>query len=43
MKNTKTNKKHVQLKYGSREDINFFLKTISNKDFGYAKNRLRTR
>lgn len=26
MKNTKTNKKkHVQLKYGSREDINFFL------------------
>jgi hypothetical protein len=33
MKNTKTNKKHVQLKYGSREDINFFLRTISDKDF----------
>ena len=25
--------KHVQLKYGSREDINYFLSTISNDNF----------
>ena len=33
MENTKENNKHVQLKYGSREDINFFLRTISDKNF----------
>lgn len=25
--------KHVQLKYGSREDINYFLSTISSENF----------
>lgn len=37
------NNPHVQLKYGSREDINYFLSTIPNNNFISLKKEKRNR